>query len=130
GLSMRSILLACAAPLVVLGGCASVATVTPPPAGPAAAADTAYGMFLAGNAALNEGRNGDAAKFLDAARAQSGEEAAVAERAFTAALLAGDITKAAALSPDGPNVSEPTKRLGRLVKAVELLAEGKGKLAR
>jgi tetratricopeptide (TPR) repeat protein len=126
---MRSILLACVAPLALLGACATVEAV-PPQQGAAAAADTAYGMFLAGNAALNEGRNGDAAKFLDAARAQSGDEAAVSERAFSAALLAGDITKAAALAPDGANASEPAKRLGRLAKAVEFLADGKGKLAR
>jgi tetratricopeptide (TPR) repeat protein len=86
-------------------------------------------MFLAGNAALNEGKSGEAAKFLDLARAQSGQEPAVAERAFTAALLAGDIAKASLLAPEGPTVSEPGRRLGRLVKAVDLLAAGKGKPA-
>lgn len=127
---MRLRLLAFAAPLALLGACAATA---PPeldiPGVPTAAADSAYGMFLAGNAALNEGRSDEAARFLDLARAQSGDEATVAERAFTAALLAGDVKKAAELAPDGPTASEPAKRMGRLVKAVESIAEGKGKLA-
>jgi tetratricopeptide (TPR) repeat protein len=128
---MRLALLAFAAPLVVLGGCATAPdrTAEAPPI-PPAAADSAYGMFLAGNEALNEGRSAEAAKFLEMAKSQSGEEPAVAERAFTAALLAGDVERAAAVAPDGPTASEPAKRLGRLVKAVELLAEGKGKLAK
>jgi tetratricopeptide (TPR) repeat protein len=128
---MRLHLLAVAAPLVLLAACAT----HPDPElaqgeAPAAAADTAYGMFLAGNAALNEGRSGDAAKFLDAARTQSGEDGEVTERAFTAALLAGDIDRAAALAPSGATASDPARRLGRLVKAVEALADGKGKLAK
>lgn len=127
---MRLCLLAFAAPLALLGACATTA---PPeldiPGVATAAADSAYGMFLAGNAALNEGRSDEAARFLDLARAQSGDEATVAERAFTAALLAGDVDKAAELAPDGPTASEPAKRMGRLVKAVESIADGKGKVA-
>src|SRR5204862_150143 len=98
------------------------------PAAPAAA-DSAYGMFLAGSAALQEGRNSEAAKFLDMARTQSGDDPAVAERAFTAALMSGDIERAAALAPDGAEASEPGKRLGRLAKVVAALADGKGKVA-
>jgi tetratricopeptide (TPR) repeat protein len=130
GLMMRIALLASAS-LVLLAGCAT----TPGPrasaelAPAARAADTAYGMFLAGNAALNEGDSEKAARFLDIARAQSGEEPAVAERAFVAALMAGEIDKAATLAPDGPGASAPNRRLGRLVKTVELLAEDQGKLA-
>jgi len=130
---MRRVLLLACAPLVLLGACA---TTTPAkkaaaaePAAPAAA-DSAYGMFLAGSAALTEGRNSDAAKFLDLARGQSGDDPAVAERAFTAALMAGDIDKAAQLAPDGVNASEPAKRLGRLAKVVAALADGKGKIAK
>ena len=127
---MRHLLLACA-PLVLLGACATVATekVAIDPAAPAAA-DSAYGLFLAGNAALTEGRNSEAARFLDIARSQSGDDPAVAERAFTAALLSGDIEKAAQMAPDGPNASEPAKRLGRLTRVVAALAAGKGKEAK
>lgn len=128
---MRLRLLAFAAPLALLGACATSQPVAELdiPGAPAAAADTAYGMFLAGNAALNEGRSDEAARFLELARAQSGDEATVAERSFTAALLAGDVDKAAQLAPDGPTASEPGKRMGRLVKAVESIADGKGKAA-
>lgn len=127
---MRRTLLAFAAPLVLVGGCSTTETAGGPLSIPPAAADSAYGMFLAGNAALSEGRNGDAARFLEMARSQSGEDPAVTERAFTAALMAGEIEKAALLAPDGPTASEPGKRLGRLTKVVAALADGKGKLAR
>jgi tetratricopeptide (TPR) repeat protein len=122
--------LACA-PILLLGACSTLpanARREAPPS--AAAADSAYGMFLAGSAALNQGHNGDAAKFLDQARNQSGGDPAVAERAFSAALMSGDIDKAAQLAPDGPDASEPGRRLGRLAKVVAALAEGKGKAAK
>jgi len=127
---MRRSLLAFAAPLVLLGGCATTQTAAEAPPIAPAAADSAYGMFLAGSAALTEGRNSEAAKFLELARSQSGDDPAVAERAFTAALMAGEIEKAALLAPDGANASEPGKRLGRLVKVVAALADGKGKAAK
>lgn len=130
---LRRLLLACA-PFVLLGACASTSAGTAgqakPDAAAPSAADTPYGMFLAGNAALTEGRNGDAAKFLDLARAESGDDPAVAERAFTAAVLAGDIERAAALAPQGDGSSDAGKRLGRLVRVVAALADGKGKAAR
>ena len=115
-------------PVLLLAGCATSQKAAAPV--PAAAADSAYGMFLAGSAALTEGRNSEAAKFLELARSQGGDDPAVAERAFTAALMAGDIEKAALLAPDGPDASDQGKRMGRLVKAVEALAQDKPKLAR
>lgn len=126
----RSLLLAFAAPLILLGGCAMTPRAEETPLGAPVAADSAYGMFLAGSAALQEGRNGDAARFLELARSQSGDDPAVSERAFTAALMAGEIQKAAQLAPDGATASEPGKRLGRLVKVVAALGEGKGKVAK
>lgn len=126
---MRLFLLAACAPVVLLSACATVQTAEVEPAIPAAA-DSAYGMFLAGSAALSEGRSAEAAKYLELARGQSGEDPAVTERAFTAALMAGEIQKAALLAPEGPEASEPGKRLGRLVKVVAALADGKGKVAK
>jgi tetratricopeptide (TPR) repeat protein len=128
--AMRSVLLAFAAPAILLAGCATTTPADPAMPVAPAAADSAYGMFLAGNAALSEGRNNEAARFLDLARAESGDDPAVAERAFQAALMAGEIGKAAALAPDGPAASEPGKRLGRLVKVVDALSRGRGKIAK
>lgn len=97
---------------------------------PPTTADSAYGLFLAGSSALGDGRNADAARLFEQAKLQGGDDPAVTERAFTAALMAGDISKAALLAPDGPDASDQGKRMGRLTKAVEALAEGKGKVAR
>lgn len=124
---MRRPLLLFAAPLVLLVGCAT----TKPAAttADATAADSAYGMFLAGSAALTEGHGAEATRLLGLARAQGAEDPTVAERAFTAALLSGDLTKAAELVPTAAG-SESVQRLGRLVVTVEALAAGKGKLAK
>lgn len=124
---MRFALYSLAAPAILLAACATPAPSAKSP-GEIGAADSAYGAFLAGSAALGEGRSSDAARFLDIAQAQGAVDPAVAERAFTAALLAGDIARAAALSSSAAG-SETVQRLGRLVNAVAALAEGKGKLA-
>jgi len=125
-----SLLLTAAAPLVLLSACA-----TAPAAGGSghtgeiAANVSPYGMFLAGESALNSGKSSDAARFFDQARLETGD-ALITERAFTSALLAGDIQKAAALAPTGDDATEASKRLGKLVVAVEALAEGRGKDAK
>jgi tetratricopeptide (TPR) repeat protein len=127
---MRSSLLAAAAlPLILLGACAG-APQGPAPSGEIAQAQSPYGMFLAGEQAMNAGRNGEAAKFFDQARAQGGGDAMVLDKAFMSALMAGDVQKAAAQAPSGADANEATKRLGKLVVAVEALAEGKGKEAK
>ena len=121
----RFLFVSACVPLFLLGACATVK----PEAGDAvapAAADSAYGLFLAGSSALTEGRNSDAARFLELARTQGGDDPAVSERAFTAALMAGDIEKAALLAPDGPTASDQGKRMGRLVRAVQALTVNKG----
>lgn len=87
-----------------------------------------YGMFLAGQAALSDGRNDEATKLFEQARS-FGDTSEVSERAFSAALLSGDITRAAAIAPTGPDTSEGVKRLGALTIGVEYLAAGKAKAA-
>jgi Flp pilus assembly protein TadD len=126
-----SLLLTAAAPLLLLAACASApGAARPDPAGDQMAANvSSYGMFLAGEAALNSGRSSDAARFFDQARGQNGD-ALISERAFTSALLAGDIQKAAALAPTSDDATEASKRLGKLVVAVEAIADGKGKEAK
>jgi tetratricopeptide (TPR) repeat protein len=126
---MRHLLLAVTIPTLLLGACAS-------PGGPRVTAETQlagqspYGLFLASGAAMNAGRNAEAARFLAQARAEGGADPALTERAFTAALLAGDIEAAAALAPVEAGASEPARRLGRLVTSVAALSAGKGKAAR
>ena len=115
-----------AAPLALLAGCATAPAKTAKQA-EAAPATSAYGMFLAGQGALNDGRSQDAARFFEAARSEPDADQAVSERAFTAALLSGDITAAAALAPTDPESSEATKRMGALVRGVEAMAQDKGK---
>lgn len=121
---MRRRLLLAAVPFVLIGGCASARPEASPVAEPAIVSP--YGRFLAGEAALNEGRSAEAARFFDEARAASGDETLVAEKAFTAALLAGEIDRAAALAPKGEGASESAKRLGVLTLAVKALADGRG----
>ena len=116
---MRLHLLAAVAPLVLLAACASAGPGASARGGPSELASgvSPYGMFLAGEAALNDGKSGEAAHFFDQARMQSADDAMVSERAFTAALLSGDVDKAAALAPSGDGASEASKRLGKLVVA-------------
>jgi tetratricopeptide (TPR) repeat protein len=112
-----------------LAACASV------PDRPVAGADRAsarpgaiYGLYLNGQAALQDGRNADAAAFFDAAAKTAQNDPVLRDRAFVAALLAGDISKAAGLAPPAaPGAANAAnQRLGRLVRAVENLAQGKG----
>ncbi len=126
---MRLPLLLTAAPFILLAACASAPGSAETAQSNAVTAKVSpYGMFLAGEAALNNGRSVDAAKFFDQARSQTGDPM-IAERAFTSALLSGDIPKAAALAPTGEDAGEASKRLGKLVVAVEDMANGKGKEA-
>jgi Flp pilus assembly protein TadD len=121
-------LLASAAALVLLTGCATDGARAPSRVeGPPAA--SAYGMYLAGQGAMRGGANQDAARFFDAARATKGSDELVAENAFTAALLAGDVQRASTIAPTGAAASEAAKRMAVMVRAVELMAEGKGKEA-
>ena len=128
-----SLLLTAAAPLVLLAACATgpdgAAGSGSASSGGIAANVSPYGMFLAGESALNNGKSQDAARFFDQARQETGD-AMIGERAFTAALLSGDIQKAAALAPTSDDASEASKRLGKLVVAVEDIATDKGKDAK
>lgn len=126
---MRRLLVAIA-PLVMLSACASaprqeLSGWTPPMQ--AGMGGSAYGAFLAGQGALNDGAGAEAAAYFARAESEGGASDMLRDRAFTAAVLAGDIPKAAELAPDGPEASEATKRLGQVVRAVELMSSGKGK---
>ncbi|MFT4934118.1 MAG: tetratricopeptide (TPR) repeat protein [Pseudoalteromonas distincta] len=111
-------------PVLLLAACASPSA----PAGGPEARST-YGLFLAGQAALNDGESRRAAAYFERASRSDETPSLIAERAFTAAVLSGDIEKAAAMAPVGEDASEGVKRLGRLVVAVEALASGQGAVA-
>jgi tetratricopeptide (TPR) repeat protein len=91
---------------------------------------SAYGQFLAGQAALQGGSNAQAAGYFNEARELDEDPGVIGDRAFTAALLAGDVTQAAALAPRAPDANENARRLGVMAQTVELLAQGKGKDAK
>ena len=92
-----------------------------------------YGLFLAGETALNQGASRDAATYF--ARASSGapETSFLKSRAFAAALVAGDIDRAASLAPTEPSSTDPNDvgifALGLLTRATVNLADNRNKEA-
>lgn len=88
---------------------------------------SSYGQFLAGQAALRDGKSKEAASYFGTAAVLGEDPGVLGERSFTALLLAGEITRAAAVAPTDPDATEAVKRLGVLTRVVENLAIGKGK---
>ena len=129
---------------LVLAGCATTPSAAPGPVAVAPGEDSTavsrgilggsnYGLFLAGEAALQNGRSQDAAQYFSRAAEGAGDlppetQALIREKAFTAAVMAGDIEQAGALAPEAdPESGSNTQRLARLVRAVDALADNKGK---
>jgi tetratricopeptide (TPR) repeat protein len=131
--------------LVLSSGLAACATTTPvaqtPPYAPITSAArseapldlggeaTVSGLFIAGSTALRDGKAGDAAQLFERAAEIAPEEdrAYLREQAFTAAVVAGDIERAARAAPTDPEAD--TYPLGRLVVAVDDLASGEARAA-
>jgi Flp pilus assembly protein TadD len=91
---------------------------------------SSYGQYLAGQAAVNHADSASAETyFAKAAGIDPDDRPLLATRAFTSALLAGDITEAAATAPSGPDADNGLRHLGALVRAVEALSTNKPKLA-
>lgn len=90
---------------------------------------SAYGQFLAGQAALRDGDSKEAATYFGAAAALGDDPGVIGERSFSALLLAGEISRAAAAAPTGPDTPEAIQRMAVLTRVVEALALGKGKAA-
>ena len=85
-----------------------------------------YGLYLAGQTALISGDSQAAADYFTRARAASPDAGFLKERVFTAALLSGDIPRAAQMAP-GPTEGSPSSQsLGILTQAVEDLASDRG----
>jgi tetratricopeptide (TPR) repeat protein len=87
------------------------------------------GLFIAGATALDDGRAGDAARFFERATEIAPEEdkSYLREHTFTAAVMAGDIERAARAAPTATDAEG--YQLGRLVVAVDDLARGEGQAA-
>lgn len=90
---------------------------------------TSYGQFLAGQAALRDGASKQAATYFGTAAVLGEDPGVIAERSFTALLLSGEISRAAAAAPTEAGGAEAIRRLGVLTRVVEALALGKGKEA-
>ena len=140
---------ALAAPLasLALAGCATAPSGAPLAASPLMGAPAVaqdddssssnFGLFLAGQAALHNGRSEDAARYFTRAAQGAGDQAEddqaeddqalIREKAFEAAIMAGDIDRASGLAPADPNGPSPPQRLARLVRAVDALADGRAK---
>jgi Flp pilus assembly protein TadD len=91
---------------------------------PAGGSDGA--AFLAGRAAMDRGRSDTAYDYLSKAPGLMGD-AELRGRAFSAALLSGDVARAAALAPAEPGDDTELFRLGRLTQVVEAMASGRAK---
>lgn len=86
-----------------------------------------YGLFLAGEAALNAGKAREAAALFARARASAPDNDVLRSRAFAAALTAGEIGRAAGLAAELGTEGEEASGLGRLTLAVHALAENRGR---
>ncbi|HUO21837.1 MAG TPA: tetratricopeptide repeat protein [Caulobacteraceae bacterium] len=85
-----------------------------------------YGLFVAGEAALNDDSAQAAADyFVDAGHEDV--EPLIGQKAFLAAIAAGDIDRAAALTSGIDDSSAGMARLSQLVRAVSALAAGRNK---
>jgi tetratricopeptide (TPR) repeat protein len=121
--------------LASLIGLCACATTAPParPAKQAAALPTpddhasVYGLYLAGQVAMIADDSRTAADFFSKAKEQTpGDAGFLKERVFSAALLSGDVPRAAAMAPGDGEGSPSSQALGLLAQAVEALAQGDG----
>jgi tetratricopeptide (TPR) repeat protein len=82
------------------------------------------GLFLAGRAAIDDGHGRAASEFFERA-ARADPDALLKDRAFTAALFAGEVHRAAGLAPTGDEGSASMQQLGRATQATDLIALGR-----
>ena len=125
------------APLVLLAACATTGAPAPV-AGLKPAQDVAfgssapvssYGLYLAGQAALNDDDSEVATDYFVRAEQTSLDGTYFKEKAFIAALMSGDIARAAKLSPTEEDTRIVIQRLAALTGVVAGIGEGNGKLA-
>jgi tetratricopeptide (TPR) repeat protein len=122
--------LAATALLALLAACATPApappTVAAANATPAPDADaSAYGLFLAGTAARDEGHLGAAATYYGRAATAEGDPGYLKTDAFHAALESGDVAGALAVAPQAGGDAAPADlRLAALTRGVAAMVAG------
>ena len=115
---------ACATPPT--GGPGSTTTAS---AGPPDADASIYGLYLAGQAALDSGDSRSAAELFGKAADKQPNALYLKDRVLTAALMAGDVQRAASLATSASDASQGDKVLGILAQTVEDIADGRGEQA-
>ena len=131
--------------LSLFAACVSAAAlsacVSPSPGAPQAAASedaappapvidsqaSPLGLYLAGQAALGQGHGDVAASYFAQASREDSDAAFLKDSAFQAALASGDVRRAAQLAPTAGEGSSGAVELGELTRAVEALAEDRGR---
>ena len=125
------------APLLLLAACATTGAPTPA-AGLKPSQDVAfdvgpptspYGLYLAGQAAMNDADAGAASGYFARAEQSGLDGAYFREQAFVAAVMSGDLARAARLTPTDPETRLVIQRLAALSKVVAGIGEGDGQLA-
>ena len=122
---------------VALAALSACATAEGPRPGRAAGANagavsqdaSVYGLYLAGQAALDSGDTQGATELFGRAAEKAPEAGYLKDRVFTAALMAGDIPRAASLAPTGPDTDAGERVLAVLTRAVDAIADGRGEAA-
>ena len=128
-------LLLAAAALAALSACATTPDAVAPK--PGASLDvgaptsdaSVYGLYLAGQAAMFAGDSHSAADLFGRASQKTPDAGFLKDRVFTAALMSGDVAKAAALAPSLDNTESGARVLGALARSVEAMANGHGEEA-
>ncbi len=123
-----------AAVLAALSACATPGPDGPVSGGTASArpsdADASiYGLYLAGQAALDSGDSHAAADLFGKAADKQPDALYLKDRVLTASLMAGDIQRAASLASATSDANPGDKILGVLAQTVEALADGRGEEA-
>ncbi len=137
GRMLKSVPVRVLAPLILtaaLAACATApgASLRGPQTGSLDAPDddaSVYGLYLAGEAALDDGHTGLASGYLSEASRRAPDAAGLRQRAFAAALLSGQIDQAASLAPTPADVDAGTYALGQLTRAVDEMSHGQNQAA-
>ncbi len=125
------------APLTLLAACATTGAPAPA-AGLRPSQDVVfesgqraspYGLYLAGQAAMNDSDAMAASQYFARAEQGSLDGTYFREQAFIAAVMSGDLARAARLAPSDPETRPVILRLAALAKVVAGIGEGDGKLA-